>query len=291
MTTCRLLCGLLFYKKKGDSLVLKKYISTIWKGIVIGGTMLVPGMSGGSMAMILGIYDKLISAVSNFFKDIKKHFLFLLVFCVAAVTGMILFSNPLLSLINTFTMPAMYFFIGAIAGGIPMIGRQAQVKKFSWKLPVYIILGALAVWILSVLPTSSTDTESSGFFGSVMLVIAGIIAAVALILPGISVSYLLLVLNLYEETVKAISTLYFPFLIPLAIGFAAGIILTTKLLEMAMERHPQPTYLIILGFMLGAVVNVFPGIPSLWEIPVCIVTCAAGFAIIYLISKKEAAAS
>ena len=172
-----------------------------------------------------------------------------------------------------------------------MIGRQAQVKKLSWKLPVYIILGALAVWILSVVPTSSTDTESSGFFGSVMLVIAGIIAAVALILPGISVSYLLLVLNLYEETVKAISTLYFPFLIPLAIGFAAGIILTTKLLEMAMERHPQPTYLIILGFMLGAVVNVFPGIPSLWEIPVCIVTCAAGFAIIYLISKKEAAAS
>ena len=112
--------------------------------------------------------------------------------------------------------------------------------------------------------------------------------AVALILPGISVSYLLLLLGLYDKTMQAISEFYMPFLIPLAIGLIVGIIAATKLLERAMDRHPQPTYLMILGFILGSIFNIFPGIPSLPQAPVCLLTFAAGFTAIYFLSKKEA---
>ena len=117
--------------------------------------------------------------------------------------------------------------------------------------------------------------------------LAGVIAAVALVLPGISVSYFLLLLGLYDETMRAITTFYFPFLIPLALGLLLGIILTTKLLERAMKRHPQPTYLIILGFVLGSIAEVFPGIPTWPELLLCLVTLAAGFLAIYFLSRQE----
>lgn len=93
----------------------QKYISTLWKGAVIGGTMLVPGVSGGSMAMILGIYQELISAVSSFRKQKKSNFLFLTVFCISAVFGMLVIATPISNLIDIFPKPTMYFFIFAFS--------------------------------------------------------------------------------------------------------------------------------------------------------------------------------
>ena len=78
-----------------------------------------------------------------------------------------------------------------------------------------------------------------------------------------------------------------PFLIPLGIGLILGIILTTKILEMAMTNYPQPTYLIILGFVLGSVREIYPGVPTGIQIPICIVSICAGFAAIILISRRE----
>ena len=170
-----------------------------------------------------------------------------------------------------------------------MICRQAEIKAFSFKIPLYILLGAAIVVGISVIPAGTSGSQSENwFFSAVLLILAGLIAAVALILPGISVSYLLLLLGLYDKTMQAISEFYMPFLIPLAIGLIVGIIAATKLLERAMDRHPQPTYLMILGFILGSIFHIFPGIPSLPQAPVCLLTFAAGFTAIYFLSKKEA---
>ena len=98
------------------------------------------------------------------------------------------------------------------------------------------------------------------------MALAGVIAAVALVLPGISISYLLLVMGLYDEIMRAIGDFYLPFLIPFGVGLILGVVLTTRLLERAMNRHPLPTYLIILGFMFGSMVEVFPGIPPWPEV-------------------------
>lgn len=209
--------------------MLKQFSFTAIKGLVIGGTMLVPGVSGGSMAMILGIYQKLISAISSFWENKKKNLIFLLLFSAGAVLGMVLFAKPLLRLIDTFPLPTMYFFIGAVAGGVPMICRQAEIKAFSFKIPLYILLGAAIVVGISVIPAGTSGSQSENwFFSAMLLILAGLIAAVALILPGISVSYLLLLLGLYDKTMQAISEFYMPFLIPLAIGLIVGIIAATS---------------------------------------------------------------
>ncbi len=258
------------------------------KGLIIGGTMLVPGISGGSMAIILGIYKKLLAAVSDFMKDKRANFLFLLIFCLGAGVGMLLFAKPLQKLISLYPQPMLYFFLGVVAGGIPLIWKAAKIRHFSWKLPVCIGVGILAVWACSALPTGMIPDESeTGMMRLLLLGVAGFIAAIALVLPGISVSYLLLILGLYDETMQAISSLRLSFLLPLGLGLVLGVILTTRLLDRAMTYYPQPTYLIILGFVLGSVAELFPGVPSGVELMISCVTLLLGFVIIRLITQWE----
>lgn len=265
-----------------------QHIISFLKGLLIGGTMMVPGASGGTMAIILGIYDKLVHAVSSFMKNKKENFLFLLIFAAGGALGAFLFANPLLKLIERYPMPTLYFFMGAVLGGVPLLIKQSQVKKFTWKIPVYILIGAAVVVLFALIPTGTFQFNADrGIDTYLYLGLAGFVAAVALVLPGISVSYLLLMMGLYDTTMQAISQLQFSFLIPLGIGLILGVLLTTKVLEKAMTRYPQATYLIILGFVFGSIAEIFPGIPQWPEFLLCIVTLAAGFFIIQLLAWKE----
>lgn len=267
---------------------MKNFIITILKGMIVGGTMLVPGVSGGSMAIILGVYDKLVFSVSSFFKHKRKSAYFLGAFALGGILGMLFFADPLAALIDRFPMPMMYFFLGAVVGSIPLVLSRSKVKKFTWKVPVFILIGLTVLILLSLLPTGTFDSQmTAGIESFLLLMAAGIIAAVALVLPGISVSYLLLIMGLYDETMKAIGQFYMPFLIPLGIGLLLGIICTTKLLEKVMSQYPQATYLVILGFMLGSIAEIYPGLPQGWECLVCLLTFLVGFFAIFLISKIE----
>ena len=272
---------------------LRGSLLTFCKGMVVGGTMLVPGVSGGSMAMILGVYDRLVSSVSSFFKHKRESFLFLVTFALGGGVGALLFANPLLSLIGLWRRPMLYFFLGAVIGSIPMICREAKIKRFDWRQPLYVVIGILIVSAIGLLPSdmAANSEMQAGVVSFLWLLAAGFIAAVALVLPGISVSYMLLMMGLYDETMRAITELYFPFLIPLGLGLVLGIILTTRILETAMTRHPQGTYLIILGFMLGSVPELFPGLPSGLDWLFCPLMLAAGFVVIWLISRLEAKSS
>lgn len=248
--------------------------------------MLVPGVSGGSMAMILGVYDRLVTSVSSFFKHKKESLIFLGLFSVGGALGMILFANPLLYLIEKYPMPMLYFFIGAVAGGIPLMYEKSQVEGITLKAVFYLVLGVAIVILMTIFPQSGIQ-QTEGTKGALILLVAGILAAVALVLPGISVSFMLLVMGIYETVVEAIGSLRLSILIPLGVGVLLGIILTTKFLEMAMNRYPQPTYLMILGFIVGSVGEIFPGIPTGIEWITCSLMLVAGFGIIRLISQSD----
>lgn len=257
----------------------------IVKGAVIGGTMMVPGASGGTMAMVLGIYDRLIWSVSGFRSHRSESLRFLILFCTGGILGMFLLSKPVLYFLQNYTAATMYFFIGAIFGGVPMIIRESKGTLFSWKRLLHISLGVLLVLSVSMIPTGYFESHLEISMKTVLLLTAaGVVSAAALVLPGISVSYMLLVIGLYDETMRAVSNLYLPFLIPLGAGTILGVIITTKGLEKAMTRYPLATYSIILGFVLGSAAQVFPGIPTNEDLPVCIFSMAAGFGIIFSMS-------
>lgn len=269
---------------------MKRNILTFFKGFCVGGTMLIPGVSGGSMAMILGIYDELVTSAGRFFQQKKKNALFLGLFAVGGVCGMILLASPLLSLIEKYPKPSLYFFVGCTAGSIPTVFRAAGVKKISWRCFAFPCAGALTVLLFALLPSGVTGRLSGGGnVGFLLLAAAGFITAAALVLPGISVSYFLMLLGLYDKTMQALSSLHLPTLIPLGLGMLLGTALTVRLLEKAMMRFPLPTYLIILGFILGGTAQIFPGLPaSLTETAVCFPAMLSGYAAIRLLSRASA---
>lgn len=263
-------------------------LDTIIKGFIIGSTMMVPGVSGGSMAMVLGIYGKLITAVSSFFKDIKNNLKFLIQFSIFALIGIVLCAKPILGVIDRFPRIAMFFFIGLVFGSVPMLYKKAQIKKFSFFDLLYFIIGIIVVLSCQLIPKLEFD-PAAPFTASLALTqcLIGIIVAVGFILPGISFSYLLLILGSYEFIMSAISTLNIIVLIPFGLGFCIGVILLTKVLDICMSKYPEVTYLIILGFLIGSVFPIYPGTPIGWEIPLSIVAFIVGAVIIYQISKRE----
>lgn len=254
----------------------KNSIRIIVKGLCVGSTMLVPGVSGGSMAMLLGIYDKLVSSVSSFMKHKRESCVFLGLFTIGGLSGILIFARPMAFLIDTYKMPMMYFFIGAVLGGIPTIYEKAGISGVTLKSTLYIVLGVVPVTALAMLP-EDLFTKVQGMSGFLMLCVAGFVAAVALVLPGISVSYMFLVLGLYDTIMESISCFNIIVLAPLVTGLFLGIILTTHILETAMMRFPQVSYMIILGFVLASAAEIFPGIPSGSDIITCPVMAVSGF--------------
>lgn len=249
--------------------------------------MLVPGVSGGSMAMTLGIYNELISTISTIRHWKKKDIIFLMLFIAGAAIGMLIFANPILILIENYPKPTIFFFLGAVSGAVPMIYSESQVTHVSMKQIIYILLGAASVAILSILPQELVHTSSdSPVLWTLMLIGVGFVAAAAFILPGISFSYFLLILGVYDDTMTAISEMNIAFLFSLLLGLAVGVLVFTKLLDKAMKIYPHTTYLIILGFVIGSIIDAFPGVPVGWEWPICILTAVCGFTVIFFTSKS-----
>jgi len=265
----------------------KNRFEIIYKGMLIGSTMLIPGVSGGSMAIILGIYDRLVGAVSSFARNIKENILLLLMFALSAGVGMFLLAKPILVLWEMYPKAMGFFFMGAVAGGIPAIYKEAKVEKMKWRYAAYVLIGFLIAAVMLLPGIQSVALSKDGQLSVLYLFVAGIIAAVALVLPGISVSFLLLFLGLYDELMRAVSEMNIAFLAPVGLGILVGIVLTTKALERAMKNYPKITYLMILGFVTGSLLEVFPGMPVGYEWIWCLSVAASGFYCIVSLARAE----
>ena len=304
-----------------------KQLEILLKGLWIGGTMTVPGVSGGTMAILVGIYDRLIGAVSglvpgrsgatdgqkqaekadgsydggvdgarkqgldwtSYRKKVFASILFLTVFLLGAGLGMLLFAKLISGLLEQPVAGGYvrFFFLGAVAGGIPLILASAKVKKFSLWLLVLPVIGAALVYGLIFLPEEMFSLETAGGVGAFLLKLAGgILLAIALVLPGVSASQMLYTLGIYEELISCISDFRLLPLIPLGIGTALGTVLVTRTLDMLMKRYPKQTFLIIFGFILGSLPELFPQNVT-GSYLLCGVCVAVGFLLAYGIGRKE----
>lgn len=281
-------------KKKQN---MKDTLYTAACGAWIGGTMTVPGVSGGSMAMILGIYDRLITSVNGIFKKdkFKESLIFLLKFMIGAVVGLFLFAKLITLALTHASVPTRYFFLGAVAGGAPMIFRAARIKKLGVPVFVYPLVGIVCALLISLIPGGIFEIRGTGALavlaGILIQLLGGIVIAVALVLPGISVSQMLLVLGVYEKLTAAVDALDIATLFsfaPLVIGTVGGILLTTNLIERAMKKAPTATYLIVFGFILGSLPELFPAqMLTGWNLLFAPLLAILGFFAVFAISKKE----
>lgn len=263
------------------------FIKNFLKGVAISISQLVPGVSGGTIAIILGIYDKLLHAVNNILKDFKNQYKLLLQVGVGALVGIFLFSNIVKTLFDNFPIPIGYLFIGVILGGAPLMFKKATVKGFNKKNILFLVLGIIIVLMMG---TPNNDASSIitnlSIFNFIWLFIGGIVVAVALILPGISGSFMLFVLGLYNTVITAVSQFNIPILIPIALGGIFGTLLSARIIENLLIKYPEQTYILIFGFILGSVFSVFPGIDGLNSL-IGILLGLVGFIFTYYISRNE----
>ncbi|MDR2088398.1 MAG: DUF368 domain-containing protein [Clostridiales Family XIII bacterium] len=269
----------------------RKWIVRIAKGFAIGSSMLIPGVSGGTMAILLGVYDEMISALSHIRTRFASGGLLLLQFLAGAGLGILLLSGPLLTALELWPKPVMFFFTGAILAGIPPIYRKVRVARIKPQNILVAAIGAAVAVATEYLPSGLFSPAPGGGFDPIavaLLIAAGFVIAVALILPGISGSYVLLMFGMYDLTLAAIRDVNLPYLLPLAAGALVGALSTAGLLDRLMQKHPQFIYMLIIGFMLGSVVQVFPGVPAGAGIPVCAASFLAGFGAVFWVGRFEA---
>ncbi len=229
--------------------------------------MSVPGVSGGTMAILLGIYDRMISSVSHFFKDIKNNFFFLFKCCVGAVIGIGSLAFVIKWLLERFPIPVSFFFLGAVVGGIPALYKKTKETPLKISSGIYFLLGLIIVISIGFIPTGNLDfSNNTGITQLLMLLVTGIIIAIALVLPGISTSHMLLILGMYDTMLLAITKFNIIYLGILGFSVLIGVILITKPIEWTMKKFPHQTYCMIIGFVLGSTTEIFkykilPAIP------------------------------
>lgn len=255
-------------------------------GLIIGVSMLIPGVSGGTVALICGIYYKLIAAVDTFFEKPKENFKFLLSVAMGGIIGILVFSKLILLTYNTYKTPMVYLFMGAVLGSIPLLIKSAGVKKIDLKTITYPLLGIVIVLLLECLPKDLFIINADGLAEYLVIFLIGIVLATALVLPGISFSYMLLILGLYEQTLGAIETVNIVFLFAMGTGVLLGIFLTAKIIRIILRKYPKQTYLVIIGFVIASIKDVFPGIPYGTELLVSALLLLGSFYTIYKISNK-----
>lgn len=262
-----------------------EHLKVILKGLWIGATMTVPGVSGGTMAVVTGIYEALIHAVSGLAKEPRKHFPFLLRFVLGAGTGFLAFAGCITFLLRSPRSgeATCFLFCGIVVGGIPLLVQKSGIKQIKLRYILWLICGAAIVLLLSGMPQGTFSAEE-GIAGALRQAAGGFLAAAALILPGISVSHMLYVLGLYETVLGHIYAFQFVELFPLMAGGFIGTFLTAGLLERLLERYTAEVYMIITGFAAGSIVSLMPR-----EInhPVAGAAMAViGFLCMYLFSKR-----
>lgn len=266
------------------------YIKEVFMGMILGVANVIPGVSAGTMAVILNIYDRLLDAVSLDKKKLKDNIKFLIAIGMGAVIGILIFSNTLKYLYEHFNRPTSFFFIGVIIGSIPMIWRQANSGdrlNFRKIIPFSVTFIIMAIMAM----TGDNDTTQAALkeldlAQNIWMVFVAAISAFAMIIPGISGSFIMLTLGAYTTTITAISEFNIAILIPIGIGVLIGLILGTQIVKRLLKHCRQATYLAILGLVIGSIFTLYPGLSLNKEGIISLILMVAGTLLSYTFSEK-----
>lgn len=263
----------------------------IYRGFIMGGTDVIPGVSGGTIAVLLGIYDRLIAAINGIFsKEWKKHITFLIPLGIGMVTAIFTLARLMEWLLIHFPGPTFFFFLGLIIGVLPLLFREADMKvSFKTKHYLILIIGALVIGLLVLLNDEEgaiIAERSISIYA--LLFFSGFLGSAAMVLPGISGSFMLLVIGVYSTVISAISNLEFDVIIVTGAGILIGIIFMSKIINFFLTNYRTSTFAAIIGMVIGSIVVIFPGWPSsTLFVFVSILTFAAGLAGAYILGKVE----
>lgn len=244
-----------------------KHLINFLKGFLVGIANVIPGVSGGTLAIICGVYEKIIGILSNLIKGIKENFWFLVCFVLGAVVSVVIGSIVIPLGLEKAPLITILLFAGLIIGGIPVLFRKIKGTKFSLINGLIFILTFGLVIVFSLLTPQSTSVSfiNLDILDIILLFLVGVVAAATMIIPGISGSLVLMLLGYYEPILNSIKELFtftnigtnLLVLFPFAFGCLIGIIFIAKILEYLLKHFEVQTYYGIIGFVLASLFSIF----------------------------------
>ena len=273
-----------------------KWFLDVLRGMVIGLANVIPGVSGGTMMVSMGIYDKLIWSINHLFKEFKKCLTILLPYAVGMVAAILLGAVGLKAAFSSFPLPTNTLVIGLILGSLPFILKEMKGEKIGWQgILVFVLFFALVVGLKIVEKENSTEIRLS-VLEIVKLFLLGAVASSTMVIPGVSGSMMLKTLGYYEPIVTgAIPALLkgltsgdwamvghnIGILLPFGLGIVFGIFAIAKLIDFLMKKWKGRTYCAILGMVVASPVvilmdtSIYAGF-NVWICLASIVTLALG---------------
>ena len=250
---------------------MKKSIMLVIKGFIMGIANIIPGVSGGTLALILGIYEEFIGAISHFFSNFKKNIKFLVPIVIGMGLAILSLSNVIDYSYKHFPIPTTLFFVGLVLGGIPLLSSKVKGKKESKNKSNYIIFLLTFLLVIfmavskSIFGTDATISLSNlSFGGYLLLFLVGVIAAATMVIPGVSGSLVLMLLGYYYPVITVIKEFTklknlgtnIVVLGVFGVGVLLGIVLISKLIEFLFNKYEVKTYFGVLGFIIASVIAI-----------------------------------
>lgn len=248
---------------------MKEFILNILRGIVVGLANVIPGVSGGTMMVSMGIYDKLILVLTHFIKRIKEAVALLVPIGIGMLLAIAIFSKLFSEIFfPKYPLQTNLLFIGLILGGLPAI--YSKVKGNTVKTPhiiAFAVFFALVVGLALVGEGSGAAADTSfSFFNEIKIFVIGVIAAATMVIPGVSGSMIMMILGYYTTIIDTINAFIdalrafdigamldtFTLLVPFGIGVVVGIVAVAKLIEFILKKYTLIAYWAIIGLIVAS---------------------------------------
>lgn len=261
------------------------FISGFIKGLLIGMGGVAPGVSGGAIAVIFGLYERITDAIADVFKDFRKNVVFFFPIALGGCVGVLGFSKIMQFLFQYYEVQVKYLFIGLMIGTLPVVFKQANKKGFRKKYIVPYIITVGITLIAVVLENSGINIIPDAAPGFFQLASYGAIIGIGTILPGVSASFVLMYMGAYQIVLDGIADINITILVPIGIGFVISIFIFAKLISLLFKKAYGYTYYAVLGFVTGSIIAIFPGISFGTEYLVSLILFIMGFYISFSLSK------
>ncbi len=250
-------------------------LKRIFCGIIVGIANIIPGVSGGTMMVTFGIYDRLIESLTTLFKNLRKNILFLIPLVIGMGIGIVGFTYIIEFLLDKYTLPTCMAFIGLILGGLPMLWGKLNEKRLEKKAPLFspvnILCFLIFMAIVVVLPLLKGNDNAlakiqPSVLTAIILFFVGVLASATMIIPGVSGSMVLMIIGYYYGILNGIKLFFDALkavdinailsqcavLVPFGIGVIVGIFGVAKLINYLFNRHGVSTYCGIFGLILAS---------------------------------------
>ncbi|KRN04661.1 DUF368 domain-containing protein [Holzapfeliella floricola] len=259
----------------------------VFKGMLIGSGFILPGISGGTLAVVFGVYERVITFLANIRKNFKQNVLFFLPLGIGGILGIVVFSLLMSVALAKYEYQMLWVFIGAIVGTLPTLFRQStEQTKRTTADTIILITTALIMTVFLIFGQGLFSQIPQNFF---TWILSGFLIGLGVIIPGLSPSNFLIYMGMYQPMTDGLKTFDLGIVIPLAIGGILSLVTLSKLVNLILQNYHSRLFNFIIGVVIASTIVIIP-LNVTYDV-VTIISCAGlflvGIGIAYLMTKLD----